>query len=289
MRYEEPVFRPPSEGGSYILQVSIGCSHNKCTFCSMYKTKKFRLRSMQEIKEDIAEAARCYPQLQRVFLADGDALALDQEVQLTVLEDLYAAFPRLERVGIYANPHNILEKEEAQLAELRRKGLQILYLGIESGWAKVLEDVRKGATPKEMILAGRKALEAGFLLSATVILGLAGKEGSRQHAMETARVVSAINPQYLGALTLMLNRHAPLLRKTEKGEFQPLNPREILEEQEILIAHLETEGCVFRSNHASNYLSLKGTLKEDREKLLQQIQMAKANPAFWRQESMRRL
>jgi radical SAM superfamily enzyme YgiQ (UPF0313 family) len=255
----------------------------------MYKSKKFRMRSMQEIKEDIAEAARHYPLLRRVFLADGDALALNQGALLEVLENLYASFPRLERVGIYANPHNILEKGEAQLAQLRREGLHILYLGIESGSAKVLADVRKGATPEEMVQAGKKALEAGFLLSVTVILGLAGREGSRQHALETARVVSAINPQYLGALTLMLNRHAPLLRKAERGEFQPLDPQEILMEQETLIAHLETKGCVFRSNHASNYLSLKGTLKEDREKLLQQIQRAKENPAFWRQESMRRL
>lgn len=289
MRYEEPVFRPPSEGGSYILQISIGCSHNRCTFCSMYKTKKFRSRSMQEIKEDIAAAARHYPQLRRVFLADGDALALEQEMLLQVLAELYASFPHLERVGIYANPHNILAKEEAQLLELRREGLQILYLGIESGWAQVLEDVGKGATPKEMIRAGKKAIEAGFLLSATVILGLAGREGSRQHALETARVVSAINPHYLGALTLMLNRHAPLLRQAERGEFQPLSPAEILQELEILIANLETKGCVFRSNHASNYLSLKGTLREERGKLLQQIRDAKETPAFWRQESMRRL
>jgi radical SAM superfamily enzyme YgiQ (UPF0313 family) len=242
MRYEEPVFRPPSEGGSFILQISIGCSHNKCTFCSMYKTKKFRLRSMQEIKEDIKEASRHYPRLRRVFLADGDALALDQQMLLEVLEDLYASFPHLERVGIYANPHNILEKQDDQLAELRRGGLQILYLGIESGSAKVLADVRKGATPEDMVQAGKKALAAGFLLSATVILGLAGKEGSRQHALETARVVSAINPQYLGALTLMLNQHAPLLRKAERGEFQPLNPREILDEQEILIATWKHKG-----------------------------------------------
>lgn len=289
MRYEEPVFRPPSEAASFILQATIGCSHNKCTFCPMYKTKKYRERPLEEIKEDINSAARGYSGVRKVFLADGDALVLDTQVLLEILKELYLSFPILERVSIYATPKNLLEKSVDDLRKLKDAGLGIVYFGLESGSAQILENVRKGFTPEEMITAGQKAVKAGLPLSVTVILGLGGREDSKEHALETARVVSAINPQYLGALTLMVNKHAPLHKRIEKGEFTLLNSLEVLEELELIIANLETTKCIFRSNHASNYLPLKGVLKEDRKKLLSLIKEAKKDPSLLRGEIYRGL
>lgn len=289
MRYEEPVFRPPSEAASYILQATIGCSHNKCTFCPMYKTKKYRERPVGEIKEDINAAAQAYSVVRKVFLADGDALAVETQILLEILQELYAKFPSLERVGIYASPQNLLDKSEAELSKLKEAGLSIVYYGLESGSARVLEDVRKGFGPEEMITAGQKAVRVGLALSVTVLLGLGGRDGSKEHALETARAVSRMDPHFLGALTLMTNKHAPLHKRIEKGEFTLLNSFEILEELELLIANLETTKCVFRSNHASNYLPLKGVLKGDRDELLALIKEAKNDPSLLRREGYRGL
>ena len=289
MHYEEPLFRPPSEAGSLILQVTIGCSNNTCTFCPMYKTKRYRRKPLVEVQEEIKQAARSYSGVKRIFLADGDALVLPTADLLIILADLYRYFPTLERVGIYATPQNFLEKELDELKQLAQAGLQIVYFGIESGADSVLKAVKKGVTAAEMITAGQKAMQSGFILSTTVVLGLGGKEESQHHARETARVVSAINPHYLGALTLMLNKHAPLQKKIDRGEFTLLNSREILEELGVLISCLETTQCIFRSNHASNYLPLKGVLNKDKDALLLLIKKACQEPSSLREEFRRGL
>ncbi len=271
MRYEGTVYRPPSEAHSLILQATIGCSHNACTFCIMYKDKKYRERSLEEIEADIGAAAQLYPHARRVFLADGNALALPTAHLTAVLEMLKTRFPRLERIGIYAGPQDILGKDPAELKALRKAGLGIVYLGVESGSDRVLRQVNKGADREEMVRAGKRVRRAGLTLSVTVILGLGGKEASLEHARETARVINEIDPEYLAPLTLLIDPHAPLARKVERGEFTPLTPLEVLAEMRELVTGLELSNCVFRSNHASNYLPVKGTLPQDKERMLREI------------------
>ncbi len=268
MIYEGAIFRPPSEAYSLILQITIGCRHNQCTFCSMYKGKSFRVRPKEEISKIIAMGAQEYPNTERIFLADGDALACDTKLLGEVLEKLYRSFPRLERVGVYGGPKDILEKSLDELVYLKNKGLGIIYLGVESGSAQVLKDVHKGVTPEEMIAAGQKAMASGIKLSCTIIIGLGGKELMTEHAQETARVISAMDPDYLGALTLMLAPGAPLGKKVATGEFTMLDTWETLEELYLLIQGLELSDCVFRSNHASNYLPLKAHFPVEKEQLL---------------------
>lgn len=209
MRYDPPVFRPPSEASSLILQVSLGCSHNACAFCGMYKGKKFRVKSWPEIEADILAAKKEFPVAARVFLADGNALALDSGLLIKTVKKLYSEFPCLERVGIYAGPKDILSKQPQELAELREAGLGILYFGLESGSDRVLGRVGKGVSSAQMVEAGRKVLDAGLALSVTVIIGLGGTELSEEHALETAAAAGAIDPTYLGALTLMVPENSP--------------------------------------------------------------------------------
>ena len=204
MYYDMPLYRPPSEAYSLIFQVTLGCSHNRCAFCIMYRKKKFRIRPWEELKADILEAALSYRGINRIFLADGDALVIDTDYMLQISNFLYEKFPALERVSAYANPANLLEKSKEDLQRIRKAGLQMLYFGIETGDDELLVKIKKRATAQEMIISAKKAIDAGFVLSATVILGLAGKKGSERHALETARVCSAINPHYLSALTLIL-------------------------------------------------------------------------------------
>ncbi|MEN6349833.1 MAG: radical SAM protein [Syntrophomonas sp.] len=272
MRYEGRVFRPPSEARSYILQCTVGCSHNRCTFCSMYKDKKYRVRSLDEIKADIRMAKLYYGNLAKVFLADGDALAMDTGDLLEILHELYKAFPTLKHVGIYASPDSILKKELSELEVLKAAGLTIAYLGVETGDAGLLKEIRKGVTYDEMVEAGRKVRQAGILLSVTILLGLAGRTPKAvDHARETARILNDINPDYIGALTLMLEPMTELYRKMQKGEFELPGPFEILDELRLIIEGLELEGTEFRSNHASNYLPIKGRFPEDKKKILDLI------------------
>lgn len=271
MIYDHPVFRPPSEAYSLILQVTLGCSHNTCTFCSMYKTKRYRQKSWQEIKDLIETAAKTSPGVSRIFLADGNALSLPAGILVQTLEMLYRSFPRLERVSIYGGPHDVLEKTKEELALLREKGLGLVFLGIESGSARVLKFVKKGVTPAEMTEAGLKVVQSGLTLSATIISGLGGRDLWEEHAAETARVVSKINPHYLASLTLTLPQNAPLSRTVAKGEFVLLTPWEVLRETRRLIEKLELENCVYRSNHVSNYFNLACTLNRDKEKILTRI------------------
>lgn len=278
MRYHNPVFRPPSEASSLILQVSLGCAHNACTFCGMYKGKKFTIRGWDEIERDIDSVAGEMAYIRRVFLADGDALALDTELLLKVLNKLYQTFPRLERTGIYAGPKDILKKSAEELAKLRQAGLKIMYLGLETGSEKLLRAINKGVDASEMIAAGQKAMVAGFELSVTVITGLGGQEHWREHAEDTAHVVSAINPTYLGALTLMVEPGTRLHHQVQSGEFKLLTAGQTLQELKLMLENVNLSNCVFRSNHASNYLPLRGTLNQDREKLVLLLEQALTEP-----------
>lgn len=269
---EGMVFRPPSEANSLILRVTIGCSHNACTFCAMYRDVKFRARPEAEVAELIARAARYYPETRRVFLADGNALVLNTDRLLTILSRLRAAFPKLARVTCYGGPQDILRKTPQDLAALKAAGLQIVYLGIESGDNEVLALAGKGVSAKEMVAAGRRVLDAGLKLSAMVILGLGGAGLSRAHALGTARVVSAISPTMLSALTLMLHEGTPLRAAAEEGVFQPLSPHGLLQELRLMVENISVAGpCIFRSNHVSNFLPLAGTLPQDKDRLLADI------------------
>jgi len=278
LQYDMPVYRPPSEASSLILQITLGCSHNGCTFCGMYKGKKFRIKPWQEIKRDIEDCSRHSLGVSRVFLADGDALAVETDTLLKTLNLLYETFPRLERVGIYAGPKDILAKSKDELVELGKTGLQIFYMGIESGSDLILKTINKGVNSQQMVEAGRKIMDAGLQLSATIILGLGGKELWQEHARKTADVVSAINPTYLGALTLMVVPDTPLYKKIQRKEFELPDSTEILKEIKLLLENASLSNCIFRSNHASNYLPLRGTLNQDRDKLLELINTALEQP-----------
>jgi len=292
MRYEGNVFRPPSEARSYILQCTVGCTHNRCTFCAMYKDKKYHVRPMAEIKEDIKMAKRYYHDVEKVFLADGDALAMETTDLIEILEELYKTFPSLHHVGIYASPDSILAKQIAELTALKAAGLTIAYLGVETGDPDFLQDIRKGVTYDEMVEAGKQIRRAGILLSVTVLLGLAGRTPKAvSHAVNTAKILNEMNPDYIGALTLMLVPRTELYRRMERGEFELPGPFEILDEMRILIGHLEVSGTEFRSNHASNYLPIKGRLPEDKEKMLALINeiIRKNDRSYLRPDYMRAL
>ncbi len=289
MRYRGLVIRPPSEAGSYILQVTYGCSHNACTFCPTYKGVRFSPRPLEEVEEDIAAASRLIPYTRRVFLADGNALCLPTEELERILRLLRQSFPRLERVGIYANGGDINGKPREELRRLAEMGLGIVYLGLESGDDEVLRRVRKRDTCEEMVQAVLKAKECGILTSVIVLLGLGGKEGSLRHARLSAEAVSRMNPHYLSALTLMVVPGTPLHAEWERGEFEMPDQRGLLEELREFISACRLEGCVFRTNHASNYLPLKGVLSRDRERLLNTIERAFQRPEMLRPEFMRAL
>ena len=289
MYYDMPLYRPPSEAYSLIFQVTLGCSHNRCAFCIMYRKKKFRIRPWEELKADILEAALSYRGITRIFLADGDALVIDTDYMLQILNFLYEKFPALERVSAYANPANLLAKSKEDLQRIRKAGLQMLYFGIETGDDELLVKIKKGATAQELIVSAKKAIVAGFVLSATVILGLAGKKGSERHAIETARVCSAINPHYLSALTLMIEDDNQYFYRCLGKDWEMMDKLEILNELRTMIEHFHLDKCIFRSNHASNYLAIKATLNHDKERLLKEIDNALKNPAQLRPEFLRAL
>ena len=272
---EGMVFRPPSESNSFILRVTIGCAHNRCTFCSMYRDVQFRARPISEIEPIIRNTARHYPDLRRVFLADGDALVLSTDKLLEIIELLKTHFHKLSRISCYGGPLDILRKTPEGLLLLKQAGLQMVYLGIESGDDEVLKRVQKSVTSEQMIEAGKKILTAGMKLSAMLVLGLGGRELSLPHARNSARVASAINPTMLSALTLMLHRGTPLRAEAEQGKFHPLSPYEFVQELKELITHLNMKTpCIFRSNHVSNMVPLAGTLPGDKNSLLEQAEDA---------------
>lgn len=271
MRYKGKVYRPPSEAYSLIVQVTYGCSHNRCAFCDMYDDKHFSMRPMEEIFEDFRMARQAYRRVDRVFLADGDALMRRTADLVEILDLIYGLFPECERVTSYASPGSLHAKSEEDLRLLRSKGLTMLYMGLESGCDAVLEKMTKGHTVASIVAAGQKARRCGFALSVTAISGLGSKELLREHAIGTAQALSAMNPEYIGLLTLMVEPGTPLERWVREGSFTVLGPADILRETELFLQHIDSPGSVFRMNHASNYLTLKGTLNEDREALLARV------------------
>lgn len=290
MRYEGMVYRPPSEAYSLIVQITIGCAHNKCTFCSMYKDKRFRIRDINEVLEDLEMARRRYSHVEKVFLADGDALVLKTEHLVTILDRIRELFPECKRVGIYGRHGDIARKTPEELKLLKEKGLGIVYLGAESGSAKVLQDICKNATPEELIAAVRKVEECGIMASVTFISGIAGKEGWQEHAIETGKMITAMDASYVSLLTLMVEPGTPLYKDIKERRFQLLSPAEVLLETELLLENSNpAKPCVFRSNHASNYLSLKGDLPQDKERLLAQVRHAMANQGLLKDERFRAL
>ena len=290
MRYEGDIFRPPSEAYSLLVQVTIGCTHNKCTFCSMFKDKKFRVRDVQEVFEDLEDARRTYRYVERVFLCDGDALCLSNNRMLPILDKVRELFPECKRVNVYGNAKDVLHKTLDELKELREHGLEMVYLGAESGSDKVLQDICKGVNAEQLIEAVHKIEFAGIKASVTFISGLAGKAGWREHAVQTGTMISEMNASYVALLTLMLDSRAPIVQKIQSGEFELLSAEEVIAETYLMIENMNpTKSCVFRSNHASNYFSLRGNLPEDKKMMLDQLDMVMKNTGMLKHEFLRML
>ncbi len=289
MRYFGRVFRPPSEAYSLIVQVTYGCSHNTCAFCSMYKEKRFALRPLEEVLEDFRMARQTYRHVGRVFLADGDALVRRASELYTILDTVRTLFPECERVTCYASPSSIRIRTEEELRTLREKGLTMVYMGLESGCDTVLERMHKGHLSAEIVEMGQKVRRCGIALSVTAITGLGGPELLERHAIETAEAFNAMDPEYIGMLTLMVEEETPLYDWVRDGSFQLLSPPQVLEETRLLVERLDSPGSVFRMNHASNYLALKGTLNQDKEAMLRAIDAAEHDLSRLRPEEWRGL
>ena len=289
MRYQEPVFRPPSEADSYLLPVTNGCSHNECTYCAMYLSKRFSVRPEQEVMEDIAEAARRMPETRRVFLLDGDALTVSARRLVPILEALRASFPALQRVGAYANAISINNKTDEELQQLRSLGLGIAYIGLETGDEVVNDRIVKGATIDEQVEAVRRAQAAGIKMSVMTLLGMGGRARSEAHAIATGQVLSRMDPRYISCLTVTPVAGTPLYEEVEAGTFELITPEETLRELELLLENTHVSGAVFRSNHASNYLPLGGRLPVDRERLLAAVRAGRRGDVALKPEWLRGL
>lgn len=273
MRYEGAIYRPPPEADAYILQCTIGCSYNKCTYCSMYKNVRYRVRQLDELKQDIAMAKVAMgDKVEKVFLSDGDAISLPTEMLLEILAELYAAFPKLTHVSTYAGPQSTLDKTVDEFKQLRKAGLTMTYLGVESGSDDVLKAVRKGVTANEMLTAGQSIVESGIKLVAMVMIGLGGSgEYSHSHARQTAELINQMNPYLLGLLTTVAIDGTTLFRQVQQGDFKLLSPYEVLEEIKILLENLQREGLLIDSTHGSNLLPMKGTLQQVKADVLDHI------------------
>ena len=284
------IIRPPSEADSLLLPVTIGCSHNKCTFCGTYPGVKFRIRHLEDIKQDIDKVAQDYSwSLRRVFLEEGDALIAPQYILVGVLKYLDEKFPYLERVGTYATPQAALIKSVDELKELNRLGLKIAYMGVETGDEELLKKINKGVNYDQVVEAGRKLKQAGITLSVTVILGLGGIEGSKNHALKTAKILSDIDPDFAGTLTILLVPGTPLHKDWEEGRFSLISPFQSLEELKLIIQNSNFTNCFFTANHASNYLPIKARLPEQKaevirltDDVLAKRDMSRLRPEFTR-------
>jgi radical SAM superfamily enzyme YgiQ (UPF0313 family) len=270
MDYEGLIIRPPSEAYSLLLQVTAGCSHNKCTFCGTYGEKKFKIKSLGIIKKDLLEAGS-YGHIEKVFLCDGDALIIPQQLLLEILNLINSNIRGVKRIGTYANAKSILIKSVDELRALKEAGLRIIYLGVETGNVELLENIQKGVTYAQMVDASRRVKEAGISLSVTVILGLGGVEKSVEHTLDTARILTDIDPDYAGALTLMLVPKTPLYRDYMAGRFVLPDKFGFVRELYQIIANSNFTNCFFTSNHASNYLSIKARMPLEKEKILKMI------------------
>lgn len=288
MIYEGVVYRPPSEARSLIIQATIGCSHNKCKFCTMYKGKKFRMKKRQEIVDDLIEMHNYYKDVKRIFLADGDALIMKMDDLKYILNKINELYENVQRIGIYASPKSIMTKSVQELKELKSLNLKIAYLGVESGDDEVLEFMNKGVNSDEMLKAALRIKESGIKLSTMILSGLGGKDLYKNHAINSAKLISKIKPDYLSLLTLLVEESSDLNKMIEEDEFKLLNPKEVLDETKIFIENLELEKTLFRSNHASNYVNLEGVLNEDKSRLLEEISMA-LRENFYKEELFRRL
>ncbi|HYA13582.1 MAG TPA: radical SAM protein [Syntrophales bacterium] len=270
MKYEGDIIRPPSEANSLLIQVTVGCSHNKCTFCPAYKSKKFKIKSIGEVQEDILEASQ-YRSIEKIFLCDGDALIIPQERLVQILNMIKTHIKSVKRVGTYANAKSILRKTVDELFQLREHGLRIAYLGVETGNDELLKKIEKGVTNEEMIQAGRRVKEAGIVLSATIILGLGRIEKSIEHAFDTARILNEIDPDFASALTLMIVPGTPLYSDYMSGNFILPDKLGLLKELEIIIENSNFTNCYFTSNHASNYFPVKASLPSEKSKVVKMI------------------
>lgn len=288
MQYEGSVYRPPSEAGSLIIQVTIGCSHNTCTFCPMYWDKKFKMRSFEEVYRDLQEARRENPRVERIFFADGDALCLATDKLRPLLGAAKALFPECTRIGIYGRADNILRKTDDELIALRGAGLGIIYLGAESGSAEVLRRVNKGETPEEMILAVHRAENAGIPVSVTFISGLGGRELMEEHAVATGKLIGAMGASYVGLMTLMIAPGSSISADIQTGKFEPLDAQDVMRELDLILKNADcNKESVIRSNHASNRLVLKGVLPQDRDRLLDQVHKAMKDEKMLRPDKYR--
>ena len=290
MRYEGNIYRPPSEAYSLLVQVTIGCTHNKCTFCSMFKDKKFRVRSLDEVLEDFAEARRRYRRVERIFLCDGDALALSNNRLMPILEYISENFPECERVTIYGRATDVLKKTDEEMRQLYEAGMTMVYIGAESGSDKVLKDICKGETRQELIDSVKKIEACGMQASVTFISGLAGKAGWEDHAIQTGTMISEMEPSYVGLLTLMVEPTVPMYKDIESGKLQLLSAEEVMAETLLMLKHTNvSKKCVLRSNHASNYVSLRGDLPIDKEKMMALLRKAMENHDMFKDERFRAL
>ena len=289
LNYHAPMYRPPSEGKSLIFQVTLGCSFNECSFCDMYRSKEYSERSWEEIKGEIDLMAKQVPDTTRIFLADGDALNLSTDYMIKIVEYLYKNFPELERVSCYAMPMNILKKTPDELKRMNAAGLNMLYLGIETGSDIILKKITKGATSATIIRACRKAIETGFTLSCIMILGLGGRNYSKEHIKETARVVNESSPHYLGTLTLILETGVKEEFLTKFAEpFHEINDEEALAELHDLVEQINVkEKMVFRANHGSNAYNIAGTFPDEKEIMLRKISWYKDHPEQIRPQGFR--
>lgn len=288
MRYEGTLYRPPSEAYSLIIQVTIGCAHNKCTFCNMYREKKFRVRTKEEIIQDLDECYAMYgPRVRRVFFADGDALVVKTDLLLELLAYVHEKFPYCERISSYGTARDVLGKSEEDLKALAAAGLELIYLGAESGDDRVLEHINKNVTSAEIIAAGQKLKRCGLKTSVTLISGLGGRKGIRDHAVKSAELITGMNPEYASFLTLRLYEGTKMSEEVARGEMELITPDEIVEEMELFLSHVDSPGTVFRTNHASNYVVLAGTLNEDIPAMMAQLEDVKAKQRY-RLEEWRR-
>ncbi len=288
MIYEGTIYRPPSEAYSLIIQHTIGCARNDCTFCSMYKDKTFRIRKPGEVIDDLLDVRRRYRgPVDKIFLADGDALIAKTDDLLEVLQAVKRIYPECERVTSYGAPADILLKSPEELRSLYEAGLKMVYVGLESGDDEVLRAVKKGVTSAQIVEAGQKLRKSGMKLSLTVISGLGGRARLKEHAILSAKCVSAIKPEYLGFLTLMVIPGTPLYDDVENGRFELLTAPEVAEEMILFLENVDSESTVFRSNHISNYINLRGTFNRDNARLIAQVKDAMRHdaykPEFYRQ------
>jgi radical SAM superfamily enzyme YgiQ (UPF0313 family) len=290
MRYEGKLYRPPSEAHSYILQATIGCSWNKCTYCDMYRDKTFRIRDLEETLQDVTSAGAAYGNsVEKVFVADGDALIMPIEHWRPILETCHKSFPNLRQVSCYAMATNLLEKSVDDLSILRKSGLDLLYIGPESGDDAVLKRIAKGSTFDEHVEAARRAKAAGMKMSAIFLLGAGGKERTDEHARASARLATAMDPEYMAALTLTVVPDTPLATLERRGRFVLPDINGLLGELRTFVAESAPTNAIFRTNHASNYLPIGGRLPLDRDKILDVIDSALSGKIRLRPEYARGL